>query len=115
MRLPQVRFSVRSLMVAIVVTPVAMAIVVEYRRLRLLSRRYSELAFMHSSERDRYLGAYYPSVQWETATFESRVLRYQKNPNRVMGSHHDRLKSKYERAALEPWWPIEPDPPPPEP
>jgi hypothetical protein len=115
MKLPRVRFPVWSLIVAVVVTAVAMGILVEYRRLKLLSRHYCELAFMHSSERDRYSGTYYPSVQWEMATFEDRALRYQKSPNRVMGSYHDQLKSKYERAALEPWRPIEPDPPPPEP
>jgi hypothetical protein len=79
-----VRFPVWSLMVAVVVTAVATGIVVEYRRLRLLSLRSSELAFMHSSERDRYLGTYYPSVQWKREVFEDEVLKYWPAPQNLV-------------------------------
>lgn len=120
MRLPRVRFTVRTIMVGVAV--VALVIAVEQtRRRRAL---FHERAEFHSRREYDY-GRLVPLAESlaRGETFESKdekgepayvcgnIIRgIRESP--VRWAYHARLRRKYERANRLPWLTVEPDPPP---
>jgi hypothetical protein len=97
MRLPRVRFTVRRLMVAVAIAGLAFGGLKYSEILRSRSVRYRELATVH-----------------EFAALELQLAKYlgePPEPLRVL--YHNALAQKYHRAASQPWFLAEPDPPEP--
>jgi hypothetical protein len=143
-RIPRVRFTVRRLMIVVVIV----AGLLWGLKMRRLSVSYSEQAATHASEqkfwdsgvslsnveiarrtshlaelrekanRDRAEG--FPEVAnnfERLIELESHMLNYYLEDARIRKSHRDesaRLNRKYYRAARYPWLSVEPDPPEPE-
>ena len=107
MRLPRFRFrfTVRRLMVAVAIVAVVIGIGVEVARRR---GRYTRLARQHAVVRDelhKFLMIVPPSASVEFFGDRKAIA--------ALVGYHGRMKEKYERAARDPWLPVEPDPPEP--
>jgi hypothetical protein len=107
MRLPRfrLRITVRRLMVAVAVVALLIGVGVEVERRR---ERYSRLARQHAVVRDelhKFLMIVPPSASVEFFGDRKAIA--------ALVGYHGRLKEKYERAARDPWFPVEPDPPEP--
>ena len=123
MRLPRVRL--RTLMFAVAVAALGLAISFEVSRLRELRRRYQIYARHHAlrraSEQQEWTsrlaalrklkGVRIPHLV-ETQEEYSRWLDERAGYHEARIRYHERLRLRYERAARYPWLPVPPDPPP---
>jgi hypothetical protein len=133
MRLPRVRFTMRRLMVAVILIALALAGWIElgrYRfRLRMRSVDYSITSGKHSlkeathrrraKEKDTQGESYLDMARLslESATESVQVAKdYQKEAARLrrLADQEKELANKYRLASQSPWLPVEPDPPEPE-
>ncbi len=141
MRMPCVRFTIRWMMLAIVVAaiPLGLAIEIErwgpraerYRResKRLAGLEQSLLRSLQETEADRernrlrVVAAESPDFPWESEAYLSPQRFYRFREARLRGdaaailrraSHYATLREKYSRAMVRPWLPVAPDPPEPE-
>ena len=96
MKLPRVRFTVRRMMIAVMIT----AVLIWAERLRRLSKGYEERA---------------ESLGWEVfgASEYSPHGPEDAAHQRALVNHYRMLEDKYNRASKRPWLPVEPDPPEP--
>lgn len=125
MRMPRVRFTVRRMMIAVVIASIPLGAIARGLRLHAISRE-------HFAERDSFLqraeGAAPPrpitgfvcGTGWSEMPDEERerILRddYGGPSSEAyrlfrFGRHHHKLGMKYWEAARHPWLPVEPDPP----
>ncbi len=113
MKLPRVRFTVRRMMVAVVIASLLFGIVAGLLRRRaafqLLAEKYDRKA-----SREYFDGQIIvpPSSKFEPATpaeIRRQEIHYK------LGEYYLGLMSKYKRAANRPWLPVAPDPPEAEP
>ena len=116
MRLPRVRFSIRRIMVVVVIVALAFGTF----RLWTVRKLYLEKAAQHAGFRDFVVRSPESIRYWEarwTAQREGLPARYPwpDGPPFVpaMVKYHDAMRIKYERAARYPWLSVEPDPPKP--
>jgi hypothetical protein len=104
MRLPRVRFTVRRMMIAVVVLGVALKGVTWLRRRSL---EFEARAQYHSARK-----------VWEFASGKDGVCHQRNDFGEEVSAEEDRwhytLEQKYLIAARYPWLPVEPDPPEPE-
>jgi hypothetical protein len=107
MRLPRLRFSVRSLMVAVLVVAVS----IESVRLARRSSEYGEKARLHASLARTY------SVAPSTLNLGSNLTQADRDELfeeiRRVRDYHARIEEKYAHLARRPWLSAEPDPPEP--
>jgi hypothetical protein len=129
MRSRRVRFTVRRMMVAVAVVAVGLGIRAQLARRHKWSRFYE----IKAARLERSVTAYrgYAAISHEQWLADCRDVgevnrkggetwgprRYMPEPAfaRRMAVHWGMIAQKYHRAATEPWWPVEPDPPPPNP
>jgi hypothetical protein len=93
MRLPRVRFTLRRMMGAVILVGVGLGLSVWMDR---RAERFRALGADHI----RKVGVVSSPDPW---------------PYEVRAIYHLTMAKKYRAAALRPWLPVEPDPPPPEP
>jgi hypothetical protein len=98
------RVSIRSLMALVAIAGVAMAVAVMARR----SNEFRALAEEQADAEQMSL-SYADDARGENGD-PQRVTRGQQ-----MAAYHRELRIKYEWAARYPWFPVDPDPPIPEP
>ena len=109
MRLPRVRYTLRSMLVAVAVVAMTLGVSVELGRRRM---RFSRLAAYHRARivaPSQYVDKNRRIVRWvgrDSRFFEERPR---------LDYWHEELAMKYDAAASRPWYPVEPDPPPPRP
>ncbi len=111
MRWPRVRFTVRGMMVMVAVVAVSLGTCRAVERLRVRAFEYQIAEGVHAwAERlhahaQKYEGA---CLGWASPPFRA-------NPkiDSRLATYHAALRRKYEYAASHPWFPVEPDPPPP--
>lgn len=96
--MPRPRLTVRTLMVAVAVVVVLIGPPVVLIR---QAARFDRLAGYHLNRLVTYEGQ-------RPSRSPSKV-----SANLKMADHHYALYVKYARAARSPWWPVDPDPPPP--
>jgi hypothetical protein len=126
MRIPRVRFTVRRLMVAVVIAGIVLGI----ERLWHRSAEYAGIAGQHA----RKAIGWDEHVSWldgvaakharkaATGTGDSRSRDRENadkwaavaNGYRGMKGYHEAMRDKYAHAARYPWLPVAPDPPEPE-
>jgi hypothetical protein len=133
MRLPRVRFTIRRMMLVILVVAIAVGGLIEtgrYRiRLRRRSSEYSRIASSHSGKRLHYERQakeaedmaisfhYMAKVAPESAAESHRVERENLEQAALLSrlAQKERgLMNKWRRAQQLPWLPVAPDPPAPE-
>ena len=104
MRLPRVRITVRRMMVAVAIVALGLAVVRWMRSMDALSANYHHRALSHyvKLSNDHFL-----MLQLPDDPRDDKWLDRRKTYRRAMAE-------KWNRAALFPWLPIEPDPPEPE-
>ena len=113
MPLPRVRFTVRRMMVAMVVMAVVMGAVEGLRRRRESFQRRAEMFAQKVS------AAILDEQDYRTSRRGNRrgSPNYYDNRTTVaydqLVEHYDALRVKYEQAADRPWWFVAPDPPEP--
>ena len=124
-----VRFTVRRIMVAVAVVALGFGICAQVGRWHRLARFYEIRA--GRSNRSVAGFKYYAVMSHEQWLADCRAVddvnrnggetwgpkRYGPEPAVAhrMAEHWDMLAKKYRSAAKQPWWPVEPDPPPPKP
>ena len=109
MRLPRVRFTVRRMMVAVAVMAALLAGVAWCRGMIRAARDHRERALLNRSQEQ---------LQRQIVASVDLFVEPGEAPGAARGAaalaaHYESLGLKYERAALYPWLPVEPDPPPP--
>jgi hypothetical protein len=129
MRLPRVRFTMRRLMVAVILIALALAGWIELGRYRFLLRMrsvdYSITSGKHSlKEATQRRRAKEKDTQGESYLDMARLSLesvqvakdYQKEAARLrrLADQEKELANKYRLASQSPWLPVEPDPPEPE-
>ncbi len=132
MRRPNIRFTVRRMMVVVASVAVAIGATLEFKRLGRLSRDYHRRALTSAREERMWRRG---SSGREASELEARRLSVAlRSKDRVLAdlwaeetstrarenrevreifNHHARLRRMYERAASYPWEPVAPDPPEP--
>jgi len=105
MRLTRSQFTIRRLMLAVGIVAVIVGLIVEGEKRRA---RFHKFASKHYDEAARYFVMF---AGGESAERESMRLWEERVGPTV--KHHADLRDKYERAARQPWCPLEPDPPAP--
>ena len=110
MRLPRVRFSVRQIMVAVAAVALIMAIRIETDRMRLRSLDYELQSLVHSLAAMRFDGR---GPQLHSCRGPYEPPPSVRNPRKV--AYHAAMSRKWAGAAEQPWLPVAPDPPMPEP
>jgi hypothetical protein len=108
MALPRIRFTIRRLMVLVMVVGVGTGLVVEGERRRA---RFRALADQHEDLALR-CSVVYPGPDSED---QRRMVRLWQEWDVQTATYHARLAEKYGRAARFPWVPLAPDPPEPPP
>jgi hypothetical protein len=130
MRLPRIRLTVRRMMVAVAVVAVGLGVRSQLARWRQMARFYE----ISAARLDRIVISHwrhYANMSHEQWLADCRAVdevnrnggrtwgmeRYGPEPNfaRRMAVHLDLVARKNHRAATQPWWSVEPDPPPPKP
>jgi hypothetical protein len=111
---PNVRFSVRTMMVAVASLAVLMAAGLEVARMTRLVREYRRFAVWHTAMRDLCLAE---AEEYRTpcspGTTKGDWPRLETH-ERALALHHDALVAKYRQAARFPWLPVEADSPEPQ-
>jgi hypothetical protein len=132
-RMPRVRFTVRRMMLVILVVAIAVGGWIEAGRYRLWLRRrgseYSRLAFRHSGYASNYRRQALSSEKIaESFRDMARLAPGSASESRQVEKDHldkaarlrsladkeDKLANKWQLARQRPWLPVEPDPPAPE-
>jgi hypothetical protein len=137
MRLPRMRFTVRSVMFAIAVVAIAISGVLWGRKMRRLSGEFARAATANKQLESQcrefeghwrsMLGPFEELARSKPDIPPGSVAEFQKNQQQMLdivrknavrwaqvADHHAALKRKYERAARYPWLSVDPDPPRPE-
>jgi hypothetical protein len=109
MRFPRLRFSVRNLMVAVVVVALIVGSIQAIERVNL-SRRYQQKARNHGSRARAFSTAF---SEMKLNPEASREQRATFDELRRVIDHNVQLGKKYTHAATYPWLSLEPDPPEP--
>jgi hypothetical protein len=102
----RLRFTVRQMMVVVPLTGALAGVALWGASLLWVSVEYQVLAEKHAALAQSAPG------RVSVARVGGKVLAEWWSPSR---EYHLRMKKKYEQAAAEPWIPVEPDPPEPEP
>lgn len=110
MRMP--RFRIRTLMIAVAVVAVLTGAGVKWWR-SALSHEYRWKAYVALHREEKHGGHSFWYHAGPNAAYISEGGS-QLQPDPVLAEYYCRLRAKYERAARYPWFPVEPDPPPPE-
>jgi hypothetical protein len=129
MRVPRVRFTVRWMMVAVAVVAMGLGVRAQLSRWQQLARYYaieagrlrrSVLTFRAIGEmsQEQWIAHYRAADERSLPgplTYYGWAERYGEESAgaRRHADYLDLLRKKYQRAAAQPWWPVEPDPPPP--
>lgn len=104
MRLPHVRYTVRRMMVVVLIVAIMLATHVTLQRRRV---RFERLSHYHiQSIRIESFCSCAPSEPEESDVLSDKALR--------QALWHLKLSRKYGEAARRPWLPVSPDPPEPE-
>lgn len=104
MRLPSVRFTIRSLMIVVAIAGLALAGLQVRRR----QTTYRQQAAAHAAQEV----ALRTRAEWAgRMARKGYVPRREEVDSRAQADHHARLKVLYEQAASRPWMSITPDPP----
>jgi hypothetical protein len=133
MRLPRVRFTMRTMMIGVIIAALSMFVVIEIGRLRRVAHlrlqqvvKYTEMEAIFR----RDLARLQKDVAWTRRELDSPIEEY-KNMKRIAGErlgyieqaiarserivqHAATLKRKYITAASRPWRSVSPDPPTPQ-
>ena len=116
MRLPRLRFTLRTLIAVVAVIAATLGGFLEYRRLMRKTAEYRALAEDHAGIEQTL------RTMIEKSGPDSPVdlspgngLRAKRFTAQAVADHEAALRLKYERAAGYPWLPVEPDPPEPVP
>jgi hypothetical protein len=117
MRLPRVQFTMRWMIIA--VTLVALAFWLT--RLAYLSGRYKQQSYYHAGQekeiRQRTEAAFVTIQRVAMDPHENPLYQHlkERQGKDSLVDYHASMRVKYEWAALHPWYPLAPDPPPPKP
>ena len=104
MRLPRVRYTVRRMMVVVLIVAIMLAIHVTLQRRRV---RFEQLSRYHiQSIRIESSCSWAPYEPEESDVLSDKAL--------WQAIWHAKLSRKYSEAARRPWLPVSPDPPQPE-
>ena len=101
------RFTIRQVMVVVVVVALILAISIETAGMRQRSLDYQLRSLDHGLSAMRYDGRGLPSC-WGPFELPSLV----RNPRR--SAYHTAMSRKWANAAEHPWFSLEPDPPEPD-
>jgi hypothetical protein len=129
MRVPRVRFTVRWMMAAVAVVAMGLGVRAQLARWHQLARYYEiragrlrrSVATFRSIDdmcQEQWIEHYRAADERSLPgpkTYYGWAERYGEETAfaRRHAEYLDHLRRKYQRAAAQPWWPVEPDPPPP--
>ncbi len=109
MRLPPARFTIR-LLIAMAILGIGLYPIIAEERQRRAEKELLSLADYHAS----MVVSAVACSRTSRCTFIDRSGRVMTSAEVRASAWHQKLAAKYGEAALRPWLPIEPDPPPPE-
>jgi hypothetical protein len=129
MQLP--RFTLRRLMVIVAIAAIGLGLEVGRRHregfraleimhqtkmvaFRQMSDQYASMAKTHHERAEKIRAGFF--LYWPKATVLdglASLLQGDADGYQAIADHHDRMRQKYRQAAWLPFWPAEPDPPPP--
>jgi hypothetical protein len=110
------RFRIRTLMVAVAIMGVALAVAPRVFTFALCWRRSYRLAeiYRDSAMELRKSAIVWTEIEGCIPVRGVRITVFRRDQMLRTAAHYDRLALKYDRAAHYPWLPVPPDPPEPE-
>jgi hypothetical protein len=116
MRLPRLRFTLRTLIALVAVVAATLGGFLEYRRLMRKAAEYRARAADHAGIEQTLRTIIEKSGPNSPVDISpGNGLRSKRFTAQAVADHEAALRLKYERAAGYPWLPVEPDPPEPVP
>ena len=106
MRLPQIRFTIRHLMVLVALVGLAVGMIVEGEKRRT---RFRNLAAEHLERGMRYFILFGGG----DSEYQRKSMRLWEERYGPIVAYHGKLREKYEWAGRFPWLPVASDPPEP--
>jgi tetratricopeptide (TPR) repeat protein len=108
------RFTMRRMMIAVALVSIVLAGCLEWIRLSRRRDVFNEIAAAHLQEEEFRLRSVRFVKEEVLSVLNASGIEEMMRREADAAAYHASMKQKYIRAANRPWWPVEPDPPPPD-